>query len=553
MSLKDEIKYSLEFLNSNRKEITGHLPTCTVESSFESLHHTYRNALEEYYGYDKGIADNVADAFIAESLWGQLSESFFDLLVDGLSYSTFFREISIVIIRDKNVDTKDFCCHLIGIYMRTPQRFLFAHNKNYEIIWGKESEVQSILSMLYDTSFQYSEIDFTPLRLLVTLVPNDIKYMVDLCCSCRCPFLQYNLCYDFISDVMDVQPQTASHHIENFLLSFPLLESTQCNTNQRGIVEFFRASWQFVKHCNEPPGNSSLGQAYMDYWFNALKKRTDIDILIPTLGCFFINALDGDLTKPTTERTYNWKQTLFELLDRIKEFNISPSLPLMWNICREEAVMDINDVHSKFITEGNEKNDRTSCIAGFMFCMMFEKHDISLLKELLLLALESNDRLFASNTYNLNIKYTMWFQISEFICQSDELINFWIDLRRVRLVQKYYRERFFAFRTHKQYYGYSTKVYPIVSLLIIDKLIGNKRINIAETLWETIWLDFINKTYLCIGHELEFLKFVLFYLICLKMELIQAGGENDLQKKLDDIPLIMDLPNIARGYLESIK
>lgn len=322
----------------------------------------------------------------------------------------------------------------------------------------------------------------------------------------------------------------------------------------RGIVEFIRACWQFVKHCNDNPNNSSLGETYMGYLFNSLSKRPDINILVPILSCFFINALNGKITKPSTEQKNNWEQTSFDFLERIKELpHTSPNLTLMCDICREDAVMVIKDLHSKFIEEGIEISDRTSFAAGFMFCMMLDKNNISLLKELLFLALASNDRLFASNTYNLDINNTMWLKISEFICQRDELIDYWISLRHIILEQKYYRERFLAFRTHKQSYGYSTKVYPIVSLHIIDNLIENKHIVKAETLWEIIWLDYIDKIYLCVGLELEFLKFILFYLICLKTELIQAGGKDDLQMRLNDIPLIKDLPNIAQEFCESIK
>ena len=226
----------------------------------------------------------------------------------------------------------------------------------------------------------------------------------------------------------------------------------------------------------------------------------------------------------------------------------------LWCICRENSRTSIEDVHRSFQKEGLELNTRTSCSAAFLLCRYWESPDIALQKELLLLALESNDRLLATCSYKADENQFLWHVVQEFILQKDELLDFWINLRSHELGQKFYRYRFQYYHQHKQYSGYSIKVYFFASLFVIDGLVESDKVEKAEQFWGVVWKNFINMIYLSWGVvEQEFASRLLWHLLCLKVAMISKGAADDMDAALQSVPSIRNFSENAGKYLAMIK
>lgn len=553
MQFAEQIKYYLNFAE-NLKDLQNIISDCIVTCEDIALSRkNIKNIIKENEKIDEEELLFLTEAVLVIFFWKNQNKLYYNIILDGIIDSVFFREASIYYIQENKIDSYDFCSFLIEKYNQNPKRFLTIES-DYDIDWINDNDPQTPLTALYDISISYSEIDILPLRLIVTLISNKINNIVKLLMDVHSPVLQYNICYNIVSELYENYSSQSQHLLNAIISNLEDLNYNYCNIAQRAFIEMLRAIWQYAKYSEEKTGNNGRNKAILNDLYIALKNRNDKDIIVVIFGCFFMNNLNGDYETNYDNVRDTWKKTSKDFLDMLKSIPIKNlDLEKMWIICRESSNLSIENVHNRFKNEGLGLNNKTSCMAAFLLCNFLNFEDIQLQKELLLLTLESNDRLLWTCTLNLDLNHPIWNKIGDFVCQCDTLIDFWIDLRSLVFIQIYYRYRFQRLRSHEHNISQTTKVYPLISIIIIDKLIDNKKIQKAEKLWNIIWYDFINQIYLSFGIDENFETKLLFYMICLKLELIKAGSCDDIEIKLNEIPQLMNFPQIAKEIINDYK
>lgn len=554
MQFSEQIKYYLNFAE-NLKDLQSIINDCIVSCDDIVLSRkNIKNIIKE-----KEVIDDEKElVFLTEGIlviffWKNQNRSYYNIILDGIIESDFFREASIYYIQKNKIDSIEFCSFIIEKYNQNPKRFLMIKS-DCDFDWINNNDSQTPLIALYDVSISYSDIDMSPLRLIVTLIPNKINEIVKILKDVHSPLIQYNICYEIISELYENYSSQSQQLLSAIINNFEDLNYNSCNIVQRAFIEMFRAIYQYAKFYEEKKGNNGNNRQILNDLSIALKNRKDKDILVLILGCFLINNLDGDYETNYDNDRDIWKKITKDFLDILKSIPINnPNIEKMWIIGRESSDLTIENVHNRFKNEGLVLNTKTSCMAAFLLCSYLNCEDLKLQKELLLLALESNDRLLWTCTLNLDLNHPIWNKMGDFVCQCDMLIDFWIELRTLQFNQIYYRYRFQRLRSNGHNISQTIKYYPIISIIIIDKLIENKKIQKAEKLWDIIWCDFINQIYLSFGIDDNFDAKLLFYMICLKLELIKVGSCDDMKVRLNEIPQLMKFPQLAKEYINYYK
>ena len=554
MQFAEQIKYYLNFAE-NLKDLQNIINDCIVSCDDIVLSRkNIKNIIQE----NEIINDEkelvlLTEAMLVIFFWKNQNKSFYNIILDGIIESDFFREASIYYIQENKIDSTEFCSFIIEKYNQNPKRFLMIKS-DYDFDWINNNNPQTPLTALYDVSISYSEIDILPLRLIITLIPNKINNIVKILMDVHSPLIQYNTCFDIISELYENYSSQTKQLFSAIINNFVDLNYNSCSIAQRAFIEMLRAIYQYANYFEEKTGNNGNNKTILNDFSIVLKNRQDKDIIVLVLGCFLINNLDGDYETNYDNDCNIWKKTTKDLLDMLKDIPIkNPDIEKMWIISRESSDLTIENVHNCFKNEGLVLNTKTSCMAAFLLCSYLNWRDIKLQKELLLLALESNDRLLWTCTLNLDLNHPIWNKIGDFVCQSDMLIDFWFELRTSEFNQIYYRYRFQRLRSNGHNISQTTKYYPIISIIIIDKLIENMKIQKAEKLWDIIWYDFINQIYLSFGIDDNFDTKLLFYMIYLKLELIKVGLCDDMKVRLNEIPQLMSFPQKAKEFINDYK
>ncbi len=551
MQFAEQIKYYLNFAE-NLKDLQSIINDCIVSCDDIVLSRkNIKNIIQENEIInDEKELGLLTEAILVIFFWKNQNRSYYNIILDGIIESDFFREASIYYIQENKIDSSEFCSFIIEKYNQNPKRFLMIKS-DYDFDWINNNDSQTPLTALYDVSISYSEIDILPLRLIVTLLPNKINNIVKILMDIHSPIIQYNISYDIISELYENYSSQSQRLLNAIISNLEDLNYNSCNISQRAFIEMLRAMYQYAKYFEENNGNH---KTLFDDLSVAFKNRQDKDIIVLILGCFLINNLDGDYETNFDNARDIWKKTTKDLLDMLKDIPIkNPDIEKVWIISRESSDLTTENVHNCFKNEGLVLDTKTSCMAAFLLCSYLNWGDIKLKKELLLLALESNDRLLWTCTLNLDLNHPIWNKIGDFVCQCDMLIDFWFELRMSEFNQLYYRYRFQRLRSNGHNISLTTKYYPIISIIIIDKLIEKNKIQKAEKFWDIIWCDLINQIYLSFGIDDNFDKKLLFYMIYLKLELIKAGSCDDLKVRLNEIPQLMNFPQIAKEYINDYK
>lgn len=503
---------------------------------------------------DLGLSSNFNALFInakptLKLLWKHHQAKDYDIILDEILLSDFFREAMIKYIQENKIDAKDFCRFIINQYKQHPSRF-FLYKSEYEYASVRNSETRSHLEVLLEPSCQYSEFEIPPLRMFITLIPNDISFLVDLLTDIPYSDVQYNICYCIVSEICDNYSEHADELLDTLVRLFPQIQFGSWNSGQDALLELFKAIWNYVVSLQ---GFDEKSKELLHSFLVSMTRYQNINCVVPLLGCYYATILDGVLVESENSKESSLREKSLFAFNELKSLEgIVLDISALWGLISENSKITREKIHDSFQKTGIGLNTRTSFLAAFVLYDFLGNTEDSQKKELILLALESNDRILATCDFKAGVVYPLWETISNYICKDDDTINYWIGLRENELEQHFYRYRFQHARPHKQSSNYSIKTFIIISINIVDKLIDLKKIEKAVYLFHIVWNDFLVSAYLSWGFDEKFFQKSLWYLLCIKTELNKSGNVDDIDELLKTLPSKMGLRQAAEFFLKEL-
>ena len=482
-------------------------------------------------------------------LWEYHQAKDYDTILEQILQSVFFREALIKYIQENKIDAKDFCHFIINQYKQHPSRFLL-YKSEYEYVSIRNSEVRSHLEVLLEPPCQYSEFEIPPLRMFVALIPNDISFLVDLLTDIQYSDVQYNICHYIVSEICDNYFEHVDELLDTLVRLFPQIQFGSWDSGQDAFLELFKAIWYYVVSLQRFDEKS---KKVLHSFFVSMTQHQNVNCIVPLLGCYFATILDGVLVESENSKESALREKILFSLNELKSLEgIVLDINALWGLISENSKITRAMIHDSFQKAGIGLNTRTSFLSAFVLYDFLGNAEDPKKNELILLALESNDRILATCAFNAGVVYPLWETISNYICKDDDTINYWIGLRENELEQHFYRYRFQHARPHKQSSNYSIKTFIIISINIVDKLIDLKKIEKAVYLFHIVWNDFLVSAYLSWGFDEKFFQKSLWYLLCIKTELNKSGNVDDIDELLKTLPSKMGLRQAAEFFLKEL-
>ena len=150
----------------------------------------------------------------------------------------------------------------------------------------------------------------------------------------------------------------------------------------------------------------------------SMTRYQNINCVVPLLGCYYATILDGVLVESENSKESSLREKSLFAFNELKSLEgIVLDINALWGLISENSKITREKIHDSFQKIGIGLNTRTSFLAAFVLYDFLGNTEDSQKKELILLALESNDRILATCDFKAGVVYPLWETISNYICK----------------------------------------------------------------------------------------------------------------------------------------